>query len=528
MMEPIEKVCPTLDAGVIAIVNQALRRSPAERYQDLARMRNDLAATRLRLELEEERAATAATAQAGETAVVSTPVPSAVSADDTVQVVRPATPIPSPALVDAERAMAMGNYRAALTLAGRSAAEGVARHDASSIVQRAHAALLEQGRRLEQHTPTIALATPAPTPKTAISGPMGNWIAIGVAVVALVAAGAAVLFRPAPATPAPASAPQQSAAPLPSPPGDTTKKPVEPGGPPVVTPPREESRAPVPAPTPAPATPGRSESPRASLPPAGPPPRPPVMPARVGVNGVTAPVRTRVVEPVYPPAALAAGVQGTVELDITISTEGDVADARVTRSIPMLDQAAVQAVEKWKYAPTLIAGSPVAVNHRVQVAFKPPVAEPAPREREATSPVAPPTSPPAEPPPPRLPAPSPPAPAEPAPPAAPDPRAEEAAIRTQLRNYEAAWKALDLAALQQLQRFSSQEVAAVQRTIAGAESYDVTVTVDRVRLNGTRAEVTARVARRFQPKSGRATSTDTPSTFELEKQGDRWMIVRIR
>ena len=40
--EPLASVVPELDAEVAAIVSQAFAKDPAERYQDLARMRNDL------------------------------------------------------------------------------------------------------------------------------------------------------------------------------------------------------------------------------------------------------------------------------------------------------------------------------------------------------------------------------------------------------------------------------------------------------------------------------------------------------
>jgi TonB family protein len=58
------------------------------------------------------------------------------------------------------------------------------------------------------------------------------------------------------------------------------------------------------------------------------------------------------VTPVYPPEALAAGVEGGVVLEIRVQAGGQVAEAKVLRSIPMLDQAAIDAVRQWRYEPT--------------------------------------------------------------------------------------------------------------------------------------------------------------------------------
>jgi protein TonB len=57
------------------------------------------------------------------------------------------------------------------------------------------------------------------------------------------------------------------------------------------------------------------------------------------------------VAPVYPEAAKNARVQGTVVLELTVDRAGDVVGVRVLRSIPLLDQAAIDAVREWKYEP---------------------------------------------------------------------------------------------------------------------------------------------------------------------------------
>jgi TonB family protein len=227
---------------------------------------------------------------------------------------------------------------------------------------------------------------------------------------------------------------------------------------------------------------------------------------------------------------MAAGIQGTVELEITIGPDGLVADASVIRSIPQLDQAAIDSVFKWQYFPPTLpdGGGPVSLIHTVQIPFVLPSAEPAPRE------IAPPTAPPpttAKPTPlePSTPKGTSPPAGEPRPqPSAPSPAAEEASIRQTLRAYEGAWRALDADALRQVQQLSGPESDSVRKTMASAQSYEVGVAVENVQVTGTRAQVRAQVTRRFQPRSGRASNTTTGNTFELEKQGDRWIITRIR
>ena len=54
--------------------------------------------------------------------------------------------------------------------------------------------------------------------------------------------------------------------------------------------------------------------------------------------------RLKNVPPVYPPIAQSARVQGVVIIEATIGADGKVKDAKVLRSIPLLDQAALDAV----------------------------------------------------------------------------------------------------------------------------------------------------------------------------------------
>ena len=63
-------------------------------------------------------------------------------------------------------------------------------------------------------------------------------------------------------------------------------------------------------------------------------------PLRVGAE-IPAPPLTKHVDPEYPAEARAAGVEGTVQLDVTIGTDGKVIDVVVVHSIPPLDAAAM-------------------------------------------------------------------------------------------------------------------------------------------------------------------------------------------
>jgi TonB family protein len=73
--------------------------------------------------------------------------------------------------------------------------------------------------------------------------------------------------------------------------------------------------------------------------------------------------------PQYPPEAQAAGITGSVVAEVTIDTSGNVTAARVVNSIPMLDEAALQAVRNWRFAPTLVNGQPVPVRMVLTVNF---------------------------------------------------------------------------------------------------------------------------------------------------------------
>ena len=105
-----------------------------------------------------------------------------------------------------------------------------------------------------------------------------------------------------------------------------------------------------------------------ALPPPPPPPPPPGAPVRVGGN-IRTPTKLKDVRPIYPDDALAARIQGVVILEAIVDGEGHVSDAKVLRSIPQLDDAAVTAVRQWEFTPTMLNGMPVSVIMTVTVNF---------------------------------------------------------------------------------------------------------------------------------------------------------------
>ena len=104
-------------------------------------------------------------------------------------------------------------------------------------------------------------------------------------------------------------------------------------------------------------------------PPAMPPPSAvPQRPLPVG-GRIKEPSKLRHVPPLYPVIAQQARVEGVVIIEATIGMDGRVQQARVLRSKPLLDEAALAAVRQWVFTPTLLNGVPVPVIMTVTVHF---------------------------------------------------------------------------------------------------------------------------------------------------------------
>jgi TonB family protein len=74
-------------------------------------------------------------------------------------------------------------------------------------------------------------------------------------------------------------------------------------------------------------------------------------------------------EPIYPPSALAAGVEGVVRLRTTVATDGTVRTALLVSGSRLLGPAAIDAVKQWRYTPFTVDGHPVAASFDVEVPF---------------------------------------------------------------------------------------------------------------------------------------------------------------
>jgi len=107
----------------------------------------------------------------------------------------------------------------------------------------------------------------------------------------------------------------------------------------------------------------------AAAPPPPPPPTPQA-PKRIRVGGQVESARLIFQpKPEYPPLAKMARIQGTVRLDATISKDGTIQDLKVISGHPLLVKSALDAVQRWRYQPTLLNGDSVEVATEIDVNF---------------------------------------------------------------------------------------------------------------------------------------------------------------
>jgi protein TonB len=117
-------------------------------------------------------------------------------------------------------------------------------------------------------------------------------------------------------------------------------------------------------------------SPPPIRPPAVPPTPPKVetskaaTPARIRVGGnVQRAMQLSAPPPIYPQLAKAQRVQGVVKLQAVISKDGTIEQLSVLSGHPLLIGAAMDAVKKWRYKPTLLNGEPVEIITQIDVNF---------------------------------------------------------------------------------------------------------------------------------------------------------------
>ncbi len=76
------------------------------------------------------------------------------------------------------------------------------------------------------------------------------------------------------------------------------------------------------------------------------------------------------VQPRYPSQALQMRIQGSVQLQATISKTGDIQNLKVVNGDGVLARAALEAVRQWKYKPYYLNGDPVQIETQILVNFK--------------------------------------------------------------------------------------------------------------------------------------------------------------
>ena len=103
--------------------------------------------------------------------------------------------------------------------------------------------------------------------------------------------------------------------------------------------------------------------------PARPDPPPVIEPVRIG-GAVPRPRKTWHVAVEYPRMAMLRRIQGIVILQVTVDRQGEVSDVSVLRSTEGLDEAAIAAVRRWRYEPTVVNGMPVSAIFTEAVRFQ--------------------------------------------------------------------------------------------------------------------------------------------------------------
>jgi protein TonB len=113
---------------------------------------------------------------------------------------------------------------------------------------------------------------------------------------------------------------------------------------------------------------GLGEGASGAAPPPPPPPPPKISRTKVGGQVQEAKIIARP-NPIYPPLARQARIQGKVTLHAIIDKDGRVGELQVVSGHPLLVKAALDAVQNWRYQPTVLNGEPVEVDTTIDVNF---------------------------------------------------------------------------------------------------------------------------------------------------------------
>jgi TonB family protein len=118
------------------------------------------------------------------------------------------------------------------------------------------------------------------------------------------------------------------------------------------------------------APPPEGEEPMEEIPSEPPAARPAEIPAEAAPGLVRPPIVLTRVDPLYPDLARRMGIEGVVELEVSIDATGKVSDVEVVRGLPLgLSEAAADAVRRWTYRPAQATGGPVASRMTIRVRF---------------------------------------------------------------------------------------------------------------------------------------------------------------
>ena len=82
---------------------------------------------------------------------------------------------------------------------------------------------------------------------------------------------------------------------------------------------------------------------------------------------MTPPQKVAGPDPVYTSQALEREVEGMMIVKCVVSTQGVVRNCRVMKSLPFMDRAVIEALEKRRYTPALLRGQPIEVDYTFKI-----------------------------------------------------------------------------------------------------------------------------------------------------------------
>jgi protein TonB len=95
----------------------------------------------------------------------------------------------------------------------------------------------------------------------------------------------------------------------------------------------------------------------------------PVRPSIVRITRLDPGMLIHRVEPVYPPIARQIHKEGRVELRAIIGTDGTIQSLQIVAGDPLFEISAREAVQQWRYRPTVLNGQPVEIDTYITVIY---------------------------------------------------------------------------------------------------------------------------------------------------------------